>query len=167
LNSALLCENLSKEGFHAYDKTCALNKLSTPTEINALMAPTQAQPIGENLWFRRYGMGKNYAPRISPVSWWVYIAEDQRIQFDVSSGELTVALDAVCVELGEHIRTIRLFRAKEVSPSTVEVTMQFGAVNARTGLVDKEAAALREQAFSEILEPTWKWATRAEEILKK
>jgi len=167
LNPDLLCENLIKEGFHGFDRTCAHTTLSTPEEITPFRAATQAQPIGQNVWNRRYGMGKNFAPRFSPVAWWIYIAEDQVIHFDPNAQEVVVVLSTVCIDLGEHMRTMRVFRAKEVAPTSVEVTMHYGAFNTLTGQVDKEAISIREQAFSEVLDPHWKWAARAEEILSR
>jgi len=110
-------------------------------------------------------MGKNFAPRISPVKWWVYIAEDQYIQFDAIKEEIIVTLDTICIDLGEHIRTVRQFKATKVGAG-IEVTMQFGAVTTCPERIIQDAAALRDAAFSELAHPTWQWAERAEEVLK-
>jgi len=167
LKSELLCTNLVKEGFEAYDSIGAHNKLQTPADQQSFMTATTARPVGENRWHRRYGMGKNFAPRLSPVSWWVFISEDQHIQYIPERGEIHVTLDTVCKDLGEHMRTIRLFTVKSTGPDSVEVSQLFGAINTRSGQVDSEARAMRDQAFSELEEPTWKWASRATEILSK
>jgi len=165
VNSDLLCENLVKEGFEGFDKTGAQNKLQTPEERHAFIEATRALPVAENRWHRRYGMGKDFAPRFSPISWWVYISEDQYIQFKPESGEIHVTLDIISLELGEHLRTVRLFDLKSIGPDSVEVTMQYGAINTHTGQVDREVCGIREQAFREAEDPQWKWSVRAEEIL--
>ena len=70
-------------------------------------------------------------------------------------------------DIGEHMRTIRLFTVKSTGPDSVEVSQLFGAINTRTGQVDREAVAMRDQVFSELEDPNWKWANRATEILSK
>ena len=112
LNSELLCMNLVREGYEGFDSTGAHNKLQSPADQQHFMAATQgttsslysfsaliissARPVGENRWHRRYGMGKDWAPRLSPVSWWVFVSEDQHIQYFPERGEIHVTLDTVC-----------------------------------------------------------------------
>jgi len=165
LQSDLLCENLLKEGYEGYDSSGTQYKLNTQVTRQMFMEATRAQPVGENKWRRRYGMGKNFAPRFSPISWWVYISEDQYIEYNPLKNEIYVTLDTVCVDLGEHMRTVRLYTVRSVGPTAVETTMQFGAINTRTGVIDRECHSFRDAAFSEVEDPNWKWANRAEEIL--
>jgi len=167
LASELLCENLVKEGYEGYDSTGTQYKFETQVSRQMFMDATRAQPVGENLWRRRYAMGKNFAPRFSPISWWIYISEDQYIEYNPANNEIYVTLDTVCVDLGEQMRTIRLYTVRSVGPTAVEATMQYGAYNTRTGMVDKDCHSYREQAFAEVEDPNWKWATRAEEVLMR
>lgn len=167
LNSELLCTNLIKDGYEAYDTAGTQYKLQTASEQASFMQASIARPVGENRWQRRYGMGKNFAPRFSPISWWVYVAEDQHIQYVPETGEIYVTLDTVCKDIGEHMRTIRLFTLKSTGPDSVEVSQFFGAINTRSGVVDHDAMSMRDQVFSELEDPNWKWANRATEILSK
>lgn len=70
-------------------------------------------------------------------------------------------------DLGEHMRTVRMYTVRGVGPVAVEATMQFGAINTRTGTIDKDCQGFREAAFSEVEDPNWKWANRAEEVLMR
>jgi len=166
LKSDFLCDHLTRDGWVAFDRNGVQYKLKTPHDHASFTAAAQAQSAGENFWLKRYGMGKNFLPRLSPISWWVYIAEDQHIRFDPERGIITATMVALSVDLGEHFRTIRHFRMSAVGPD-VEVIMQFGAINAWTGKIDRDATSIRDQAFSETHDPNWKWAMRAEEALRK
>jgi len=165
LVSELLCENLLKEGYEGYDSSGTQYKLDTQVTRQLFMDATRAQPVAENKWRRRYAMGKNFAPRFSPISWWAYISEDQYIEYNPQKNEIYVTLDTVCVDLGENMRTVRLYTVRPVGPVAVEATMQFGAINTRTGVIDRDCHNFRDAAFSEVEAPTWKWADRAEEVL--
>jgi len=165
LNSELLCENLFKEGYEGYDSTGAQFKLNTEVGRQLFMEATTAQPVGQNLWRRRYAMGKNFAPRYSPISWWAYIAEDQYIEYNPAQNEIYITLDTICLDLGENMRTVRFYTVRSVGPVAVETTMVFGAINSRTGYIDRDATSFRDQAFHEVEDPNWKWANRAEEVL--
>jgi len=167
VSSDFLSDNLTKEGFEAFDSAGTHFKLQTQEERLAFAAATLAKPVGEYKWHRRYGMGKDFAPRFAPISWWAYISEDQYIEYKPESDEAQILYDIVSLELGEHLRTVRLWDIKNIAPYSVEVTMQYGAINTRSGQLDKEACGIREQAFRETEDPNWKWAARAEEIINR
>jgi len=166
IQSGFLCENLVSDGFMGFDRSCAQYKFRTPQEQASFIGAVTAQPLGQNIWFKRYGMGKNFAPRFSPISWWIFAAEDQKIVYDSANGIAHVIMTTVCIDLGEHLRTIRYFRLRNVGPNSVEITMLYGAINARSGQIDRDAVSIREQAFGELNDPNWKWAMKAENYLR-
>jgi len=165
LSSGMIYNYLLKEGYsYLYDEKS--RKYDMKHERDAWIGAATAKPIGDNVWHKRFGKCKNYAPRISPVPVHIYAVEEQYITF--KDNVITAVTTTSCTFNGPTLRTSRVYRIEEAdTPGTCRVTMNYGGLF--TDLTDpkailKAAEGVRNQTFQECSsspDAAWAWAENA------
>lgn len=153
----------------AYDD--AQRSFKFPKEKDHWIAATPAKSVAEGVWTRRFGHCKNYAPRVSPISFNVFKGEDQYIYFN--NGTITSVNVSACVFNGTTLRTVRVYRVTSETQGQCEVNMYFGGMFNNT--VDpmqimQGAQNVRCQTFQECSTAThgpWEWADHANTYLSQ